>query len=67
MHAVTRARGEAACARDRPGGEGLRSCSTVVTSAVASVKLQIANYFLLTANPINEISSTITGLAVSKK
>jgi len=34
---------------------------------VTSVKLQIANYFLLTDIPINEISSTIIGLAVSKK
>jgi len=39
----------------------------LVTCPVISVKLQIANYFLLTANPINEISSTIIGLAVSKK
>jgi len=38
----------------------------LVTCPVTSVKLQIANYFLLTANPINEISSTITGLAVSQ-
>jgi len=29
--------------------------------------LQIANYFLLTANPNNEISSTIIKLAVSQK
>ena len=41
--------------------------SLLVTCPVTSVKLQIANYFLLTANPINEISSTIIGLAVSKK
>jgi len=38
----------------------------LVTCPVTSVKLHIANYFLLTANPINEISSTIIGLAVSK-
>jgi len=37
------------------------------TCPVASVKLQIANYFLLTANPINEISSTIIELVVSQK
>jgi len=39
----------------------------LVTCPVTSDKTPIANYFLLTANPINEISSTIIGLAVSKK
>jgi len=34
----------------------------LVTCPVTSVKLQIANYFLLTANP-NEISSTIIGFS----
>jgi len=36
---------------------------------LSSYKCQIANskLLLLTANPINEISSTIIGLAVSKK
>ena len=34
---------------------------------VKSVKLQIVNYFWLTANPvIHEISSTIIGLAVTQ-
>jgi len=41
--------------------------TSLVTCPVTSDKLQIANYFLLTANPINEISSAIIGLAVSKK
>jgi len=40
----------------------------LVTCRVTSVKLQIANYFWLTANPIiREISSTIIGLAVMKQ
>jgi len=45
----------------------MRYSTLLVTCPVTSDKLQIANYFLLTANPINEISSTIIGLAVSKK
>jgi len=44
-----------------------RYSTLLVTCPVTSVKLQIANYFLLTANLINEILSTIIGLAVSKK
>jgi len=38
----------------------------LVTCAVTSVKLQIANYFLLTANPIMVLEISLIGLAVSK-
>jgi len=39
----------------------------LVTCPVTSVKLQIANYFLLTANPIMVLEISLIGLAVSKK
>jgi len=38
----------------------------LVTCPVTSVKLQIANYFWLTANPIMVLEISLTGLAVSK-
>jgi len=37
----------------------------LVTCPVTSVKLQIANYFLLTANPIMVLEISLIGLAVS--
>jgi len=37
----------------------------LVTCSVTSVKLQIANYFLLTANPIMVLEISLIGLAVS--
>jgi len=39
----------------------------LVTCPVASVKLQIANYLLLTANLIMVLEISLIGLAVSKK
>jgi len=39
----------------------------LVTCPVTSVKLQIANYLLLTANPIMVLEISLIGLAVSKK
>jgi len=39
----------------------------LVTCPVTSVKLQIANYFWLTANPIMVLEISLIGLAVSQK